>query len=160
MPLAVGDRIPEVSLMQMTPGGPKPISSTEALGSGTVVLFGVPGAFTPTCNDHHLPGFALRYEDLKAKGVDTVSCVAVNDVFVMGAWGEAQQVGDKVLMLADGSGEFAKAIDLELDLTGAGLGVRSRRYAAILDDGVVRELFVEDGPGLERSSADAVLAAL
>ena len=160
MPLAVGDRIPEVSLRQMTPHGPQPISSTEALGSGTVVLFGVPGAFTPTCNDHHLPGFVLRHDDLKAKGVDTIACVAVNDAFVMGAWGESQQVGDKILMLADGSGEFAKATDLELDLTGLGLGVRSRRYAAILDDGVVRELFVEEGGQLERSSADAVLAAL
>ncbi len=93
MPLAAGDRIPEVSLMQMTPGGPQPVSSTEVLGSGTVVLFGVPGAFTPTCNDHHLPGFVLRYDDLKAKGVDTIACVAVNDVFVMGAWGESQTGG-------------------------------------------------------------------
>jgi glutaredoxin/glutathione-dependent peroxiredoxin len=142
------------------PDGPAPATTGELLGKGKVVLFGLPGAFTPTCNDHHLPGFVLRAEDLQAKGVDKIACVAVNDAFVMKAWGEANQVGEKVTLLADGSATLTKALGLEVDLTGAGLGVRSKRYAAILDDGVVTDLAVEEGLGLEISSADAVLAKL
>ncbi len=160
MAISVGDRIPDVKLMTTTSEGPRPVQSGEVLGHGKVVLFAVPGAFTPTCSDYHLPGFVLRAEDLKAKGVDKVACVAVNDAFVMGAWANAQHVDDKVVMLADGNGEFASALGLELDGRGFGLGVRSQRYAAVLEDGVVKELFVEAGPGLEVSSADAVLAAL
>jgi peroxiredoxin len=160
MTIAVGDHIPDVKLMTKTSEGPRPLQSSDALGKGKVVLFAVPGAFTPTCSDYHLPGFVLRAEDLKAKGVDTVACISVNDAFVMGAWGEAQGVGDAVLMLADGNGEFTSAVGLEMDGRGFGLGVRSRRYAAILDDGVVTNLFVEQGGGLEVSSADSVLAAL
>jgi peroxiredoxin len=125
-----------------------------------VVLFGVPGAFTPTCSDYHLPGFVLRAEDLQEKGVDRIACVAVNDVFVMKAWGEARGVGEKVTMVADGSALFTKAMGLDIDLTGGGLGIRSKRYAAILQDGVVTELSVEDGLGLDVSSADKVLAKL
>jgi peroxiredoxin len=160
MAISVGDRIPDIKLMTMTSEGPKPVQSGEALGSGKVVLFAVPGAFTPTCSDHHLPGFVLRAEDIKAKGVDTIACVAVNDAFVMGAWGQARDVDGKVTMLADGNGEFAAAMGLELDASGLGLGTRSQRYAAILEDGVVKELMVEAGPGLDASSADSVLAKL
>jgi glutaredoxin/glutathione-dependent peroxiredoxin len=160
MAIKAGDRIPDVKLMTMTGEGPKPVQSGEVLGSGKVVLFAVPGAFTPTCSDYHLPGFVLRADDLKGKGVDTIACLAVNDPFVMGAWGEAQDVDGKVTMLSDGNGEFTGAIGLEMDGSGFGLGTRSQRYAAILEDGVVKELLVEPGPGLDVSSADAVLAKL
>lgn len=160
MTIALGDRIPEVELRTMTAEGPKAVSSTEVLGKGKVVLFAVPGAFTPTCSDHHLPGFVVRADELKAKGVDTIACIAVNDPFVMGAWGRDQNVGESVLMLSDGNGEFAKAVGLEMDGSGFGLGTRSRRYAAVLNDGVVESLFVEEKPGLDVSSAESVLAAL
>ncbi len=160
MTIAVGDHIPDVQLMTLRDDVPTPVRSNEALGQGKVVLFAVPGAFTPTCSDYHLPGFVIRAEDLKAKGADVIACVAVNDAFVMGAWGRDQNVGDKVLMLADGNGEFTKAVGLEMDGTGFGLGIRSQRYAAILEDGVVTSLFVESSPGLDVSSAESVLAAL
>jgi peroxiredoxin len=160
MTIAVGDHIPDVQLMTLRDEAPTPVRSGEVLGHGKVVLFAVPGAFTPTCSDYHLPGFVIRADDLKAKGVDLIACLGVNDVFVMGAWGRDQQVGDKVLMLADGNGEFTKAAGLELDGTGFGLGTRSQRYAAILEDGVVTSLFVEKSPGLDVSSAENVLAAL
>lgn len=160
MAISVGDRIPDVTLRTMTNDGPAAIQSDEALGKGKVVLFAVPGAFTPTCSDHHLPGFVLRADEILAKGVDSIACIAVNDPFVMGAWGQVQGTEGKVLMLSDGNGEFTAEIGLELDGTGFGLGTRSQRYAAILDDGVVTELLVEPGPGLEVSSADSVLAKL
>jgi len=160
MAISVGDSIPDVKLMTMTDEGPRPVQSGDALGKGKVVLFAVPGAFTPTCSDHHLPGFVLRADDLRAKGVDAVACVAVNDVFVMGAWGQSQNTGDSVLMLADGNGDFAAEMGLEMDGSGFGLGTRSQRYAAILEDGVVTELMVESAPGLDVSSADSVLAKL
>ena len=160
MALSVGDTIPNVKLMTMTAEGLKPVESGDVLGKGKVVLFAVPGAFTPTCNDHHLPGFVMQADDILAKGVDRIACIAVNDAFVMGAWGNAQGTGDKIVMLADGSGEFTAAVGLELDLSGPGLGTRSQRYAAILEDGVVRDLFVEKDTGVNVSSADAVLKAL
>jgi peroxiredoxin len=160
MTIAVGEKIPEVQLMTMGSESPEPVSSTEALGHGKVVLFAVPGAFTPTCSDHHLPGFVVRSDEIRAKGVDTIACLSVNDPFVMGAWGRDQKVGDRVLMLADGNGDFTKAVGLEMDGSGFGLGVRSQRYAAILEDGVVTSLFVEQKPGLDVSSAESVLAAL
>jgi len=160
MTIAVGEQIPDVELMTMGKDGPKPIRSSEALGHGKVVLFAVPGAFTPTCSDHHLPGFVLRSEELAAKGVDTVACLSVNDPFVMGAWGRDQHVGDKVLMVADGNAAFTKAVGLEMDGSGFGLGTRSQRYAAILEDGVVTALMVEPQSGLDVSSAESVLAAL
>ncbi|MBO0730819.1 MAG: peroxiredoxin [Acidimicrobiaceae bacterium] len=160
MTIAVGDHIPDVKVQTPTAEGPKPVQTSELLGKGKVVLFGVPGAFTPTCSDYHLPGFVLRADELAAKGVDTVACVAVNDVFVMSAWGKDREVGDKVVLIADGSADFTRALGLEVDLTGGGLGVRSKRYAAVLEDGVVKELLVEDGLGLDVSSADAVLAKI
>jgi glutaredoxin/glutathione-dependent peroxiredoxin len=160
MTIAVGDKIPDVKVQVPGPDGPVAAQTGELLGHGKVVLFGVPGAFTPTCSDYHLPGFVLRAEDLEAKGVDTVACVSVNDAFVMKAWGEANGVGETVTLVADGSATFTKALGLEIDLTGGGLGIRSKRYAAILEDGVVTDLAVEDGLGLEVSSADAVLTKL
>ena len=160
MAISVGERIPDVKLMTMTDEGPRPVQSGDVLGKGKVVLFAVPGAFTPTCSDHHLPGFVLRADDLAGKGVDTVACIAVNDAFVMGAWGDAQGTDGKVLMLSDGNGEFTAAVGLEMDGSGFGLGTRSQRYAAILEDGVVTELMVEPGPGLAASSVEAVLDKL
>jgi peroxiredoxin len=160
MTIAVGDKIPDVKVQVPGPEGPAPVQTGELLGRGKVVLFGLPGAFTPTCSDHHLPGFVLRADDLLAKGVDRIACVSVNDAFVMKAWGEANEVGEKVTLVADGSATLTTALGLEVDLTGGGLGIRSKRYAAILDDGVVTDLAVEEGLGLEVSSADAVLAKL
>jgi peroxiredoxin len=160
MAISVGDRIPDVKLMTSTSEGIRPVQSTDALGSGTVVLFAVPGAFTPTCSDHHLPGYVIRAEDFAAKGVDTIACISVNDAFVMGAWGKDQNVGDSVLMLADGNGDFTAATGLVMDGSGFGLGSRSQRYAAVIVDGVVTHLFVEPGGGLDVSSAESVLAAL
>jgi peroxiredoxin len=161
MSISVGDRIPDVTLRTMSANGPEAVQSSDALGKGKVVLFGVPGAFTPTCSDHHLPGFVLRADDILAKGVDTIACIAVNDPFVMGAWGQAQGTGDKVLMLSDGNGDFTAAVGLELDGSGFGLGTRSQRYAAIIDGGVVTDIMVEPGPGgVDVSSADSVLAKL
>jgi peroxiredoxin len=161
MTLSVGDRIPNVTLTRMTGEGPAPVGSGEALGSGTVVLFAVPGAFTPTCSDHHLPGYVRRADELRAKGVNTVACIAVNDAFVLKAWGDSVGAGDKVVMLGDGNGEFAAAAGLELDGSAFGLGTRSQRYAAILEDGVVRQLMVEPDPlAVTVSSVAAVLDAL
>jgi peroxiredoxin len=160
MTIAIGDRIPDVKVMTSRPDGPVPVQTGDVLGHGKVVLFAVPGAFTPTCSDYHLPSYVIRYDDLKAKGVDSVVCVSVNDPFVMGAWGEAQHVDGNILMLADGNGEFTKAMGLEMDGSAVGLGTRSQRYAAIVDDGVVTTLQVEPGPGLTVSAADAILEQL
>jgi peroxiredoxin len=157
MTIAVGDHIPDVKVMIPTADGPKPAQTGELLGHGKVVLFAVPGAFTPTCSDFHLPGYVLRADELKAKGVDTVACVSVNDAFVMGAWGAAQEVGDSVVMIADGAAALTKALGLEIDLSGGGLGVRSKRYAAVISDGVVTDLAVEEGLGLDVSAVDKVL---
>jgi peroxiredoxin len=160
MAISVGEQIPDVKLMTMTAEGPRPVQSGDVLGKGKVVLFAVPGAFTPTCSDHHLPGFVLRADDIRAKGVDTIACVAVNDAFVMGAWGQTQNTGDDLVMLADGNGEFTAEMGLEMDGSGFGLGTRSQRYAAIVEDGVVTELMVESAPGVDVSSADSVLSRL
>ncbi len=160
MAIAVGDRIPDTKLMKPGPDGPVPVQSGEALGTGKVVLFAVPGAFTPTCSDYHLPSYLIRYDELKAKGVDTVACLSVNDPFVMDAWGKDQNVGDRVVMLADGNGEFTQAVGLEMDGSGFGLGTRSQRYAMVVEDGVVTALNVEPGPGLSVSAADAILTVL
>ena len=159
MTIAVGDRVPDVEVRIMGAKGPEPVRTGDILGKGKVVLFAVPGAFTPTCSDHHLPGFVVRAEDLRAKGVDSVVCVSVNDAFVMGAWGKAQRVGDTVIMVADGNGTFTEAMGLVMDGSAVGLGQRSKRYAAILQAGVITALFVET-KGLEVSSVESVLAAL
>ena len=160
MAIAVGDRIPDVKVFTFGDKGPESVTSAELLGHGTVVLFGVPGAFTPTCSDHHLPGFVSRADELRAKGADSIVCVSVNDPFVMEAWGLDQNVGKNVVMLADGNGELTAAMGLTMDGSGFGLGARSQRYAAIVRNGVVSWLAVEPGPGLNVSSAEEVLAAL
>jgi len=160
MTIEVGDTIPDIQIMTAKGGIPTHVQSRGVLGSGKVVLFGVPGAFTPTCSDYHLPSYVIRHSELAAKGVDTVACISVNDPFVMDAWGESQNVGDSVLMLADGNGEFTAAIGLEMDGSGIGLGSRSQRYALVLKDGVVTVLHVEPGSGLTVSAADAILDVL
>ena len=141
-------------------GNPTHVQIHDVLGSGKVVLFAVPGAFTPTCSDYHLPSYVIRQDELAAKGVDTVACISVNDPFVMDAWGDSQNVGEAVLMLADGNGEFTQAVGLEMDGSGFGLGTRSQRYAMVLEDGVVTALAVEPGAGLTVSAADAILEIL
>lgn len=159
MTISVGDKIPDIKLMTMTADRPTPVQSAEVLGQGKTVLFAVPGAFTPTCSEQHLPSFVVRADDIKAKGVNTIACIAVNDVFVMDAWGKQQNV-DGLTLLSDGNGDFTAAVGLEMDGSGFGLGTRSKRYAAVIEDGTVTELFVEDGPGLNVSSAEAVLEKL
>ena len=160
MTIQVGDTLPSINLMTMTTEGPKPISVTEISSGKKVVLFAVPGAFTPTCSAQHLPGFIEHNKELRDKGIDVVACVSVNDPFVMKAWGEDSKVGEEVLMLSDGNGEFTAAIGLEMDGSGFGLGTRSQRYAMIIDDGVVSALNVEPGPGIDVSSAEKILDQL
>lgn len=160
MTIKAGDSIPVAKLMLGTPDGPKETSTQELFGGKTVVLFGVPGAFTPTCSARHLPGFVQNAEALKAKGVDTVACMAVNDAFVMAAWGKDQGVADKVVMVADGSADFTRALGLELDLTGRGLGLRCQRFVLVAKDGKVTHVAVEAPGAFEVSKAEAVLAAL
>ncbi len=160
MAIKVGDTIPSMKLMMATPEGPKETSTDEVFKGKKVVLFAVPGAFTPTCSAKHLPGFVQSIDQIKAKGVDTVACIAVNDAFVMGAWAKSQGAEGKVLMLADGSGAFTKALGLELDLVARGMGVRSQRYALIADNGKVTYLGVEEPGGFDVSRAEAVLAKL
>ena len=157
MTIAVGDKIPAVTIKTTDM---KDITTAEIFGGKKVVLFAVPGAFTPTCSNQHLPGFIEKAGELKAKGVDTIVCVSVNDAFVMDAWGKDRGAGDKVLMLADGNGDLAKALGLDFDGSGIGFGLRSQRYALVADDGVVSQLHVEAPMKFEVSSAEAVLAAL
>jgi len=161
MTIKVGDKVPSATLRYLSPEGPKEITTDELFRGKKVALFAVPGAFTPACSQRHLPGYVDKAADLKAKGIDTIACVAVNDVFVMDAWGKNQNCGDKVMMLADGSGELAKALGMELDMKSRGLGVRSQRYSMLVDNGTVKSLNVETQPGqVEASSADAMLKAL
>ena len=160
MTIQVGDRLPSATLTIMTAEGPKPLTTTELCEGKKVVLFAVPGAFTPTCSVQHLPGYVDNTQSLKDKGVDTVACVSVNDPFVMGAWGKDREVGEDLMMLSDGNGDFTEAIGLEMDGSGFGLGTRSQRYAMIIDDGVVSTLNVESGPGLDVSSAETILSEL
>jgi glutaredoxin/glutathione-dependent peroxiredoxin len=160
MSLSVGDTIPDVAVtIPGDDGMPKPAQTGELLGTGKVVLFAVPGAFTPGCSNFHLPGFVLRADEVKAKGVDVIACIAVNDAFVMHAWSNDQDAG-AIQMIGDGNGAFTKAVGLEFDGSGIGLGTRSQRYAAILQDGVVQQLFVEPKPGVDVSSVENVLAHL
>ena len=160
MTISVGDRIPSVDLTRMTSDGPQPVSTDEYFAGRKVVLFAVPGAYTPTCSAQHLPGYTANVAALRAKGVDAVACLATNDVFVMDAWGKDQETEGKVDMLADGSGEFTRAMGLEFDLSSRGLGVRSQRYALVAEDGVVRTLNVDEGGGLDTSSAESIIAGL
>ena len=160
MAIKVGDKIPAASLKYKNSDGIQTISTADLFKGKTVVLFALPGAFTPTCSAKHLPGFINHAGDFKSKGVDTIACLSVNDAFVMDAWGKDRGATGKVTLIADGSGEFTKAMGLELDASGAGLGIRSQRYAAIIEDGVVKHLAVEKPMKFEVSSAEAVLAAL
>ena len=160
MTIKVGDKLPEATFTTMTAEGPRPMTTAEVFGGKKVALFAVPGAFTPTCSAKHLPGFVNNFDALKNKGIDRVVCVSVNDVFVMSAWGKDQKVGDKVLMLADGNGAFAKALGLELDAKGFGMGTRSQRYSMIVDDGVVKQLNVEAGGEFKVSAAEHMLGQL
>ena len=158
--IKVGDTLPNATFTVMGEGGPQPKTTDDIFKGKKVVLFAVPGAFTPTCSAAHLPGFVNHAAELKAKGVDTIACVAVNDVFVMNAWGKDQKVDGKVEMLADGSGKFAEALGLTVDLNERGLGVRSKRYSMLVQDGVVKSVNVEPGPGTEVSGAEAMLKQL
>ncbi len=160
MAISIGDSIPEVTFTVVKGGEFAPATSTEVLGKGKVVLFAVPGAFTPTCSDYHLPGFMVRSDEIFAKGVTTIACISVNDAFVMSAWGKSQDLGEEIVLIADGNGDFAKAIGLELDGSSFGMGLRSQRYAMVIEDGVVQSVDVEPGGGLTVSSAEAILAKI
>jgi peroxiredoxin len=160
MSIQVGDKMPAGSFGLMTESGPGAISTDELFGGKKVVLISVPGAFTPTCSMNHLPGFVEQAEALKAEGVDTVACMAVNDVFVMHAWGKDRNVGDSVLMLADGNGDYAKALDLVLDGTGFGMGMRGQRFALVVDDGVATHVAVEAAGQFEVSKVEAIMQAI
>ena len=160
MAIQVGEKIPKATFKSMGADGIQDVTTDALFAGKKVVLFALPGAFTPTCSAKHLPGFIEKSKDISAKGVDTLACLSVNDVFVMGAWGEAQAVGDKVLMLADGNGEFSKAVGLDFDGSKFGMGVRSQRYAMIVEDGVVTHLAVEKPMAFEVSSAESILQAL
>ncbi|MDQ8699356.1 peroxiredoxin [Hyphomicrobium sp. LHD-15] len=161
MSIKVGDKLPEGKFTVMGEGGPKPATTDEVFGGKKVVLFAVPGAFTPTCSEAHLPGFVGQADAIKAKGVATVACTAVNDVFVLTAWAKARDAQDDVVMLADGNADFAKALGLEIDLSPFGLGIRSKRYALIAENGVVSYIAVEDSPPEHKNAtAEKILAAL
>ncbi|MBO6946505.1 MAG: peroxiredoxin [Rhodospirillales bacterium] len=159
MTIKVGDKIPSVTLNVMTEDGPDAVSTDDFFAGKKVAIFGVPGAFTPTCSAKHLPGFVANADALKAKGVEAIACVSVNDPFVMGAWGKDQGVGDKVAMLADGSAKFTKATGLELDLTERGLGVRCQRFSMVVDDGTVSSIHIDEGT-FEKTSAETMLSEL
>lgn len=160
MSIKAGDKMPSGVFGTMTDAGPGAMSSEDLFNGKKVVLFSVPGAFTPTCSISHLPGFVDRADEILAKGVDTIACMAVNDVFVMDAWGKDRGVGDKVSMLADGNGEYASALGLEMDGTKFGMGTRGQRFAIIVDDGVATHVAVEKPGKFEVSSAESVLAEL
>lgn len=160
MTISAGEKMPSGNFGIMTESGPGSLSSDELFAGKKVVLVSVPGAFTPTCSLKHLPGFIDQAEQLAAKGVDTVACMAVNDVFVMDAWGKDRGVGEKVVMLADGNGEYSRALGLELDASGFGMGMRGQRFAIVVDDGVATHVAIEDPGQFEVSKAEAILAAL
>ena len=157
MTIKVGDKIPSVKIKHMTKDGVKDITTDEIFGGKKVALFALPGAFTPTCSAKHLPGFVQNAGAIKGKGVNTIACLAVNDAFVMDAWGKNQNVGDNVLMLADGNAELTKALGLEMDGSGYGMGTRSRRYSMLVDSGVVKQLNVEKPGAFEVSNAETML---
>jgi glutaredoxin/glutathione-dependent peroxiredoxin len=160
MTIKVGDKLPNVTLTQATAEGPKPVSTEEFFKGKRVALFALPGAFTPTCSAKHLPGFKQLAQDIKGKGVDVIACLSVNDAFVMRAWAEDQAVGEDIVMLADGGADFTKAVGLDFDASRFGMGLRSQRYSMIVDDGVVKELNVEQGGEFRVSSAEYLVAQL
>ena len=160
MTIKIGDKIPSVSLSIMTDEGVKTLTTDEIFAGKKVVLFALPGAFTPTCSASHLPGYVVHHDAIKAAGVDSIACLSVNDAFVMGAWGEAQNVEDNILMLADGSAALTQAMELDVDLTAANFGIRSQRYALIAEDGVVTHLNIEAANQFEVSDAETILTLL
>lgn len=160
MTIKVGDKIPSATLMQMKAGGPQPVKTDDFFTGKKVAVFALPGAFTPTCSAKHLPGFVQHADEFKAKGVDAIACVSVNDAFVMGAWGDQQKVGDKVAMLADGNGDFTRALGLEMDASKFGMGKRSQRFSMVVDNGVVMNLNVEEPGAFSVSSAEHMLKQL
>lgn len=160
MTINVGDTMPGGVMMTMGESGPAPVDMSEFFKGKKVVLVSVPGAFTPTCSARHLPGFVENIDALKAKGVDAIACMAVNDAFVMGAWGETQGVGDKIVMLGDGNGDYANALGLTMDASGFGMGTRGQRFAIIVDDGKIKNLNVEEPGAFDVSSAEYVLGQL
>jgi len=160
MTISVGDKIPSVTLYTMKDSGPEAITTDDIFGGKKVALFGLPGAFTPTCSAKHVPGFVDNADALKAKGIDSIVCVAVNDAFVMGAWGKDQNVGDKVMMVSDGSADLARATGLELDLTSRVFGMRCCRFSMVVDDGTVESLNLESDGGYDVTSADHMLSGL
>lgn len=160
MTIKAGERMPSGTLKTMSAEGPRDVSTAELFNGKKVVLFSVPGAFTPTCSARHLPGFVEHADAIKAKGVDTIACMAVNDPWVMSAWGKASNVSDKILMLADGNGDYARALGLETDLRGGGLGMRGQRFAIVVDNGVATQVLVEAPKEFKVSSAENVLAQL
>jgi peroxiredoxin len=160
MTIKVGDKLPSVTLMEKQEGGPAPVSTDDLFKGKKVALFALPGAYTPTCSAKHVPGFVQNYEALKAKGIDSIVCLSVNDAFVMGAWGKEQGAGDKVRMIADGNGEFTRAVGLEFDASKFGMGKRSQRYSMVVDDGVVKQLNVEEPGAFDVSSAEYMLGKL
>lgn len=160
MAIKAGERMPSGMLKMMTKDGPKDVTTEDLFKGKKVVLFSVPGAFTPTCDAKHLPGFVQLADQIRAKGVDTIACMAVNDVFVMNAWGKASSAGDKVMMLADGNGDYAKALGLEMDARKFGMGVRGQRFAVVVDDGVAKSVNVEEPGQFKVSAADHILGQL
>jgi peroxiredoxin (alkyl hydroperoxide reductase subunit C) len=160
MTIRVGERIPSVKLMRWGANGPEAVTTDALFGGKKVVVFGVPGAFTPKCSEAHLPGFVQHAEAIRGKGVDAIVCTAVNDVFVMNAWGKDQGVGEKVTMVADGDATLTKALGLELDLNGKGLGLRNQRFAMLVEDGVVKSLEIDPPGAFEKTSAESTLARL
>ena len=157
MTIAVGDKLPATTFVKVGADGSEPVSSADFCAGRRVAIFSVPGAFTPTCSAKHLPGFVEKAAELKAKGVDEIACTAVNDAFVMGAWGKSASAADAVTMLADGNGDFAKAVGLEMDGSKFGMGTRGQRFAMVVNDGVVEQLFVEAPGEFRVSSADHML---
>ncbi len=160
MTIQIGDTLPDATFMTPTANGPAPVSTADVFGGKTIALFAVPGAFTPTCSAKHLPSFRDSAEAFTTKGVDQIACLSVNDVFVMGEWANAENAADKMTMLADGNGAFTKAVGLELDASGFGMGTRSQRYSMLVVDGVVKQLNVEDGGAYEVSSGEYLLGQL
>jgi peroxiredoxin len=161
MTIKVGDHLPDAKFTVMGPDGPTPITTADVFTSKKVALFAVPGAYTPTCHQQHVPGFVARIDELKAKGIDTIVCTAVNDVFVLTHWSKDTGADGKILMLADGNADFAKKLGLEIDLTQFGLGVRSKRYSMLVEDGVVMKLNVEDAPPQhDKSSAETLCSQI
>lgn len=161
MTIAIGETLPSATLKAMSEDGPSDVTTEELTKGRRIVLFGVPGAFTPTCSNNHLPGFLAHFDEIKAKGVDEIAVISVNDVFVMDAWAKQSEGKGKITFLADGSANFTRAVGLEIDASGFGMGIRSKRYSMLIEDGVVKVLNIEDAPGKAvESSAETLLPSL